>query len=443
MIYIVALHQNQFSDFLFQLLTCVGAVGSVLSIMMISLCREFWQFLLAQGVLLGISMSLVSWPMLALVAKSVNPKNRAAAMGIVLGGSSLGGILWPIAIDQMLKNPRLGFPWTMRIVGFIMIPLFMVPCAVASTPPPPPAPTSTGPVTISDSETEVSAREDHVECGKHDSEKQAKVSEAKVDLKEERRKLFKKPAMWFLCLALFFTYFGMFSPFFYVTSYAVAKGFSSSLAFYTISIVNGASFFGRVLPGVLADKYGKFNLIIISTLFAGIIAMCWTKVTSVAGLVIWCASYGFASGVSSTSPLLRCSLRTLANDHRESFRFNKPALHKFPAHTLWALPLALLLVQLLSRTYHPLACVTVTPTNFFQRHGQHSDQRCTCSPPWLDRDRHVLWNSVAPRCRSAHSRSSVSESPPVCGCLICSDLEILLIFMQPCSYQSLRPVSYS
>ncbi|CAI7678945.1 unnamed protein product [Penicillium pancosmium] len=279
-----------------KLLTCAGAIGMVFSIMMISLCRVFWQFLLAQGVLLGISMSLVSWPMLALVAKSVNPKNRAAAMGIVLGGSSLGGIIWPIAIDQMLKTPSLGFPWTMRIVGFIMIPLFVLPCAVASAPPPPLPPAATGPIETSDSETEVSAREDHVERGKQDAEKQASVTQKTVDLKEERRKLFKKPAMWFLCLALFFTYFGMFSPFFYITTYAIAKGFSSTLAFYTISIVNGASFFGRVIPGVLADKYGKFNLIILSNLLAGIIAMCWTKVTSVAGLVIWSAAYGFASG---------------------------------------------------------------------------------------------------------------------------------------------------
>jgi MFS family permease len=281
----------------------------VFSIMMISLCKQFWQFLLCQGVLLGISMSLVSWPMLALVAKNVTAKNRAASMGIVLGGSSLGGIVWPIAIDQMMKNHSLGFPWTMRICAFIMIPLFILPCAVASAPSAPPVPAPTRPIATSDSETEVSGREDGVYHAKEASEKQATATEENVDLKEERKKLFKKPAMLLLCLALFFTYFGMFGPFFYITTYAIQKGFSSTLAFYTISIVNGASFFGRVIPGVLADKYGKFNLIILSNLLAGIIAMCWTKVTSVAGLVIWCAAYGFASGVSH-SPLFLLSIRS-------------------------------------------------------------------------------------------------------------------------------------
>lgn len=57
--------------------------------MMISLCKEFYQFLLAQGVLLGISMPLVTWPMLALVGQHIKRKH-ALAMGIVLAGSFLG-----------------------------------------------------------------------------------------------------------------------------------------------------------------------------------------------------------------------------------------------------------------------------------------------------------------------------------------------------------------
>ncbi|KAJ5241777.1 uncharacterized protein N7469_000104 [Penicillium citrinum] len=284
-----------------KLLTCIGALGMVFSLMMISLCKEFWQFILAQGMLLGISMSLVSWPMLALVAKSVNARNRAAAMGIVMGGSSLGGIIWPIAIDQMLKNPKLGFPWTMRIVGFVMIPLFAVPCTVVILPSPvpsSPSPVESHHIATSGSDTEGHTPKDSRSIPKELSDDAAreKLPPRNASMKNQAIALFKKPAMACLCLGLFFTYFGMFSPFFYTTSYAISKGFSSTLAFYTISIVNGSSFFGRVIPGVLADKYGRFNLIILANICAAITAMCWTKVTSVAGLVIWAAAYGFASG---------------------------------------------------------------------------------------------------------------------------------------------------
>lgn len=254
-------------------MTYVGSVGTVFAIMMTSLCREFYQFLLAQGVLLGISMSLVTWPMLALVGQYIK-KKRAAAMGVVLGGSSLGGVIWPIAIDRLLKNPSIGFPWTMRIVGFIMIPLFAFTCIVCKSPP------------VSAAAIEKA------------SDAASPTQEKKIDRKAEAMELFRKPALQLLCLAMFFIYFGMFSPFFFTTSYAVEKGFSTSLAFYTVSIVNGASFFGRVLPGLVADKLGKFNCCIISTIVAGVIALCWSKVESVAGLVIWSAAYGFGSGVS-------------------------------------------------------------------------------------------------------------------------------------------------
>lgn len=251
--------------------------------MMTSLCKEFYQFLLAQGILLGISMSLVTWPCLALVGQYIKRK-RAVAMGIVLGGSSLGGIVWPIAINQMLKKPSLGFGWTMRIVGFIMIPLLAFSCIVCKSPPP------SSSALIAHADTE----------GNHASGFAAD-EKSKTTRKDEIKSLFKKPALQLTCAAMFVIYLAMFSPFFYTTSYATKMGFSNELAFYTVSIVNGASFFGRVLPGLVADKYGKFNCCIVATISAGIVALCWTKATTVAGLVIWSAAYGFASGVSLSS----------------------------------------------------------------------------------------------------------------------------------------------
>ncbi|KAJ5871993.1 uncharacterized protein N7529_004346 [Penicillium soppii] len=260
-----------------KLMVYLGSLGTVFALMMISLCQEFYQFLLAQGVLLGISMALATWPMLALVGQYIKIK-RAAAMGIVLAGSSMGGVIWPIIIDRLLKSPKIGFPWTMRIVGFIMIPLFIFTCVAAQSP---------------------DASSKNVESGEKRLEKEESKLEEHVgqhDRKAQTLALVRQPALQLLCLAMFVIYFGMFAPFFYTTSYAVEKGFSTTLAFYTVSIVNGASFFGRILPGIVADKYGKFNCCILATFSAGVIALCWTKVTSVAGLILWSAAYGFASG---------------------------------------------------------------------------------------------------------------------------------------------------
>lgn len=253
----------------------------VFSLMMISLCHEFYQFVLAQGILLGISMALTTWPMLALVGQYVK-KHRAAAMGFVIAGSSLGGIVWPIVVDRLIKVPSIGFPWTMRIIGFIMIPCLIVSCAAAKSP-------KVEPVVSK----EIGAEHQREAALADNAAKRQERSAA-------ARALFRKPSMQLTCLGVFILYFGMFSPHFYVTSYAVEKGFSPTLAFYTVSIVNGASFLGRILPGFVADRYGNFNCYVSATMISGIIALCWTKVTSVAGLVIWSAAYGFTSGVGYT-----------------------------------------------------------------------------------------------------------------------------------------------
>ncbi|GAB1192769.1 hypothetical protein APSETT444_001965 [Aspergillus pseudonomiae] len=169
--------------------------------------------------------------MLALVGQHIKVK-RGAALGIVLGGSSLGGVIWPIAINELLQKPHIGFGWTMRIVAFIMIPLLSVSCICCR--PPKLSPTPTQRPASDDQEATIS---------------KANPSVTKMDLS-----VLKKPSLQLSCLAFFIIYFGMFSPFFFTTSYAVTKGFSTDLAFYTISIVNGASFFGRVLPGIVADR---------------------------------------------------------------------------------------------------------------------------------------------------------------------------------------------
>ncbi|ODM17037.1 hypothetical protein SI65_07436 [Aspergillus cristatus] len=253
------------------LMLYMGSIGTVFAMMMASLCKELWQFILAQGILLGVSMALLVTPMLALVGQHIKVK-RAAAMGIVIAGSSLGGVIWPIVIRELLQKPNLGFPWTMRISGFIMLPLLLISCICCR---PAPTPQSTQPT---------------------NEDQPASTSKEPKSPPKTDFSILKQPKMQLTCLSFFIIYFGMFSPFFYTTSYGIKMGFSDDLSFYTVSIVNGASFFGRILPGIVADKYGKFNCCIVATGFAGIIALCWTKATSVAGLVVWSAAYGFASG---------------------------------------------------------------------------------------------------------------------------------------------------
>lgn len=91
----------------------------------------------------------------------------------------------------------------------------------------------------------------------------------------------------------------MFSPFFFTTSYAIHLGHSASFAFYTLSAMNAASLFGRILIGMLADKFGAFNLTSLAALVGAVVCYCWTAATSQAAILVWSMAYGFSSGVST------------------------------------------------------------------------------------------------------------------------------------------------
>lgn len=237
---------------------------------MTSLCHAYYQFFLAQGLLLGASMSFVFCPAIATVSRYF-PENRALAIGFTIAGSSTGGIIWPVMLNKLLTNTTLGFGWTMRIVGFTMIPLLVLVCLIIRHP--------------------VKTLE------KPSSPFHSIDSPAETESKTEPDvPLLKNRALILLCIGLGVSYLGFFSPFFYVSTYASSIGLSTSLSFYLVSIINGASFIGRVLPGVLADRYGPFNLMTIAVTLSSVVAFTWTTATNTAGLIVWVLAYGFVSG---------------------------------------------------------------------------------------------------------------------------------------------------
>ena len=79
---------------------------------------------------------------------------------------------------------------------------------------------------------------------------------------------------------------GLFLPFFYLPSYAVAHGMSHELASYIVGILNAASFFGRVIPGVLGDKWGRLNILFSAGLGTAILIFCFTLMKTNATIIV-------------------------------------------------------------------------------------------------------------------------------------------------------------
>ena len=235
----------------------VGSVILVFALMMTSISKKYYQLFLTQALLLGIGIAFVLLPAFATVPRHFT-KNRGLAMGITVSGSSLGGVIWPIALKNLFDE--VGFGWGIRIGAFIMFPLLGLGCLTVKQP-----------------------RSANLQAG------QAKP-------KPDFSIFVKQPVLIILATGLFFVFLGLFSPFFYMTSWTESLGLDENLAFYTISVINAASLFGRILPGLLADYWGPYNVMILSVGTSALICMCWTKATTIAGIMVLSAAYGFTSG---------------------------------------------------------------------------------------------------------------------------------------------------
>ena len=236
---------------------CIGSAGLLLGAFTTSLCSEYYQFFLAQGLLTGMGMSFLTIPCLAVVSR-IFVRNRGLAMGSVVAGSSIGGVVWPIEIDNLLNLNGISYGWTMRIVGFTMIPL----C---------------GFVVFS--------------LGFERKTPTKSAVRPKADFS-----VTKNPAFIFLCIGLAICFLGFFSPLFFSSSYGVDIGMSTSFSFYLPAIACAGSFFGRTVPGYFADRYGPFNILVVANLLSGVVAFCWTAADTAASVAAWALAYGFASG---------------------------------------------------------------------------------------------------------------------------------------------------
>ncbi|KAH7024990.1 major facilitator superfamily domain-containing protein [Microdochium trichocladiopsis] len=230
-----------------------AAVGYLFAVMMLSLCTEYWQIMLVQGVLMGLCQGMLQLPGMASVSQWFD-KKRGVALGMVVAGSSVGGIVFPIILAKLFNESDLGFGWTVRVVGFIMMP-FMLFCAIAVVPRVPPRKTNFWLLSA-----------------------------------------FKNKQWLLIVLSFALSLVGMFTPLFFLPVYAVSRGVEPALAGYLIAMVNGASTFGRVIPGILADKYGRLNMMVLAGVSSGIIIFCFNLVTSTAGFVVYSVIFGFFSG---------------------------------------------------------------------------------------------------------------------------------------------------
>jgi MFS family permease len=240
-------------------LILAGSVLLMTTQLLLGICQQYWHFLLVFGVLGGLGTSLVFTPAISAVGHFFLVK-RGQATGLAAAGGSMGGVIFPLVLQALF--PRVGFAWSTRVVALInLILLVLANLFIRARLPPQPANLTTLLPDFS---------------------------------------IFRDPVFALTTAAVFFVEWGLFVPLTYLSSYAFEHGASEAFSYQLIAILNAGSCFGRYLPGLVADRIGRFNTMIITVLLCMVstLALWLPGGSSVPLMVLYSLVFGFASGSS-------------------------------------------------------------------------------------------------------------------------------------------------
>ena len=217
--------------------------------------------MLCWGVLGGLSSSMIWTSAIATVGHWFF-RRRGIATGLATSAGSLGGVFFPIMFERLVQ--RLGWEWTIRTFGFIAI-VFGVLAIAMMRPRMRPNPNAKRVINFQG---------------------------------------FRNPVFALTTVAMFMIDFACLIPPAYITTYALSKGLEDSFAYQLVAILNGASVMGRALPGFIADRWGRYNVMILSSALCAILVLgMWLSASSNVGAIAgFAALFGLCSGTAYSLP---------------------------------------------------------------------------------------------------------------------------------------------
>ena len=211
-------------------------------------------------------------------------KRRSFAISIAACGTATGGLVFPAMARQLL--PQVGFPWTIRAIAFVMLAILLT--------------------------ANIFVR--------------ARVPRRKSGSLFEWQAFRELPYLLFT-IGMFLSFWGLYFAFYYVT-YATLSvpsisdvckvgsfgrdivRLSQNDSISLLMILNGVGMPGRLIPGLIADRYlGPLNTLIPFMLMSGVMMFVWIAIRTQSSLIVFAVFYGFfASAIQSLLPATLSSL---------------------------------------------------------------------------------------------------------------------------------------
>ncbi|KAJ8508690.1 hypothetical protein ONZ45_g9066 [Pleurotus djamor] len=236
----------------FRQTTFAGSLVFVLSLFMLSIAHpnKYYQLWLSQGLGLGIGSGLLFVPAVAVQGHHWK-KRRGFAMSVVVLGTSIGGIIFPILLNHLFES-SLGFAWGVRASAFLCLALLFAANLLLRDNP------------------------------------SLKGQAEQPSVKD----IAKDGPFWVFILGLTLVTAGVYFPIFYFQLFSILHGVDPIIAFYTLSVLNASGIIGRTTSGILADRFGPFNVMIPALLVITVLLFALFGIDSVASSMVYAVIYG-------------------------------------------------------------------------------------------------------------------------------------------------------
>ncbi|KAJ5703033.1 hypothetical protein N7488_010581 [Penicillium malachiteum] len=216
-----------------------GVIFSV-ALILASFSETLWQLIVTQGLLLGIGTCMIYMPSVT-VAPTWFSLHRGLAMGVILAGTGVGGVVWPLAFRSLIQ--RVGFRNTLRITACISFVMIWISGIFMKWP--------ASQLTRIQAENAPSPR-----------------SFFRIPLVDWRVVRTRKFAAHALGAALQSA--AYYTPVFFFASFARTLGYSTTASANFIAISNAANALGKIVIGYAADRFGRLNTLFLTTLVSAI-----------------------------------------------------------------------------------------------------------------------------------------------------------------------------
>ncbi|KAG1840778.1 major facilitator superfamily domain-containing protein [Suillus tomentosus] len=240
-------------------LMITGSLLQSLSLFLLSFSKpnQYYQIFFSQGLGLGIAFGLTYIPSMAIISHHFR-RRRTLVMTFIAIGTSLGAIIHPIVLNNLLNGP-LGFANGVRVSAGLISLFLLTACLCMRTRLDPPA--------------------------------------TPVNYIVASRKCIHDLPFVLMMTAGFLFQISFYYPLFFFQLDSIKHGVSVNFSFYSLVILNGSSCLGRFTSGFIAAFTGVPNLMIMSSFSCGVLIFGMIGLSSLASVVVLGVVYGYVSGV--------------------------------------------------------------------------------------------------------------------------------------------------